>query len=580
MQRTSQSMNEVFFALCKSVNTPKSLAAWIMFKNGDKSFLDLSLRADDYTSATDFERDYLIVSFLSKYKGHQYGIDTKAVALGKFTCSETICRTINQKFLNHRLRGDLFSPRVDAVISTARRKIAAVLGPFDIVAVNRLCKWGPGATRGLPRSRCTVDLKHSEVPIDITREAAPYLRAHIESDPHWFEALSGVRPDGLYSLLPSVFSYTDSNRVVVVPKNAKTDRTIAAEPTGNSFLQQGVGRFIRRRLLSVGIDLDNQEINQVWASLAHTLDLATLDLSAASDTISRELVFELLPLDWALYLDRLRSPTGILPDGSSVKYEKFSSMGNAFTFELETLIFWSLAKSCLDISSQRGAVSVYGDDIIVPQRIAPLLVEVLQEVGFSVNPDKSFLSGRFFESCGKHYFDGFDVTPVFQKETLTNTPEFIRCGNRLKRWSLKSGFGVSLDPVVQNAWNCLRRHSQQKDPRSWDYSIPLGTEGDDGWLLSRDEWHRCTYSPSYSVNRGYLCRVLRPVARKRAGREAALLALWLRRSGEALILARPSLRVSIVGYDPSYGLVTPRLDPRYAVRKARVIPNGYFDVTW
>lgn len=572
MQNPSSDMRSVFFALCKSVDTPQSLGAWLRFKYDDPSFLDLAIRPANYNSADSFSADYLIVSFLSKYKGHDFGVDTAQVALGKFTQAEFKCLLTNRRF-SAEASSTVIRGRVDRILSSARRKIASVLGPFDIVKVNEDCRWGPGTTHGLNRKSCTVDNKLSKLPMTVTAGSVGLMRAHIESDPHWFAAIiEGEPPVGPFCLLPSCFQIIDSNKVVTVPKNAKTDRTIAAEPTGNSFLQQGVGRFIRRRLRSVGIDLDNQSTNQVWASLAHDLGLATLDLSAASDTIAKELVSWLLPIDWFIYLDRIRSHFGLLPDGSRVRYQKFSSMGNAFTFELETLIFWALCRSVVDEEIGRGIVSAYGDDLIVPQTCAQAVVEVLEFCGFSTNVDKSYTSGRFFESCGKHYFDGFDVTPVFQKEVLfdrsrtilyrgrsgsgrpkdvrTSTDQYIKCANRLRRWALRAGFEVTLDARVHNAWLCLRRHAIQVDKDSHDYRLPLGSEGDGGWLLSMSEWSGPS-SLQYTANKGYRCRVMRQVPLKRQARESAILAYTIRTS---------SSTPASVGYD--VGPRSPEVDMR------------------
>jgi hypothetical protein len=84
-------------------------------------------------------------------------------------------------------------------------------------------------------------------------------------------------------------------------------------------------------------------------------------------------------------------------------------MGNGFTFELESLIFFAIA-SC---SCDAGIVSVYGDDIIVPSQYATDVMKNLEMCGFSLNWDKSFIDGPFRESCGGDYFEGFDIRPVY-----------------------------------------------------------------------------------------------------------------------------------------------------------------------
>lgn len=122
----------------------------------------------------------------------------------------------------------------------------------------------------------------------------------------------------------------------------------------------------------------------------------------------------------------------MLVDGRWIQLEKFSSMGNGFTFELETLIFWALVESLRDLRSQTGGrVSVYGDDIVCPSDIATDLIELLDFCGFEVNTKKSHWAGLFRESCGEHFFRGKNVTPIYQKEVPKGRVERYRCYNRL-----------------------------------------------------------------------------------------------------------------------------------------------------
>jgi hypothetical protein len=76
-------------------------------------------------------------------------------------------------------------------------------------------------------------------------------------------------------------------------------------------------------------------------------------------------------------------------------------MGNGFTFELMTLILTSLCRT-LDPDS-----SVFGDDIIIDSGSSSRLIQLLEEVGFRVNVDKTFTSGPFRESCGANFHSDF-----------------------------------------------------------------------------------------------------------------------------------------------------------------------------
>lgn len=476
---------EVFFALCKSVNTPKSLALWLAYKHKSTDVFNMPPRASDYDSAHSFSVDYLCHSYVSKFDVEWPGIDRKEVALRGFTSAETLCSETNRRLRMVRLRGS--SPRVEQIIFSAQRKISNLLGVFDLASVLEQCRWGSGATATLPRRRARPDLKQCSSPFSVTLSCLPLFKMLVECDPLWLRAIVGCDVCGPCSLLPCNFSVVDYNTVTTVPKSAKTERTIAKEPTSNGYLQQGVGRYIRSRLKRVGINLDDQTVNQSLASTACDKRFATIDLKAASDSISLELVQLLLPPEWYDYLLRLRSPKGKLPDGSVITYEKFSSMGNAFTFELESLLFWAIVSSvCGEPDCQ---VSVYGDDIICPQGFAAEVIEVLNLFGFETNLDKSFVDGRFFESCGKHYFDGIDVTPVYQKESPLRS-EFARISahNRLTRWALRSCQYVALDPTVDSAKAAIRRESLV------NCTAPLWYEGDDSFLVP---WTDGTWSCSH-----------------------------------------------------------------------------------
>ena len=82
----------------------------------------------------------------------------------------------------------------------------------------------------------------------------------------------------------------------------------------------------------------------------------------------------LLPEAWFDLLNDCRSQA-VSYKGEWIELNMFSSMGNAFTFELESLIFWAIANAVCYCSGSRGHISVYGDDIIVPSGAAGLLAK-------------------------------------------------------------------------------------------------------------------------------------------------------------------------------------------------------------
>jgi hypothetical protein len=133
----------------------------------------------------------------------------------------------------------------------------------------------------------------------------------------------------------------------------------------------------------------------------------------------------------------------------------FSSMGNGFTFELESLIFWALSKATAYFTGTSGVISVYGDDIICPTGMAQDLIWILSVFGFQTNRDKSFTEGPFRESCGGHYHSGFDVTPFYLRKPIESLLDIIHMANSLRKWAAQDAYKI-LDPEVEDIWLWLR----------------------------------------------------------------------------------------------------------------------------
>jgi hypothetical protein len=231
------------------------------------------------------------------------------------------------------------------------------------------------------------------------------------------------------------------NRHTFVPKTALTDRNIAIEPTLNIWLQLGVGAVIRTRLArNAAWDLDYAADvhRQVARFASKSGTFATLDLTNASDSLCKNLVRVLLrDTGWLPILSDLRSKRTLV-DGQWRVLEKFSSMGNGYTFELETAIFAAITAECLSLRGHEPELGwnlfVFGDDLILPTDCADLVTEVLAWLGFEVNRSKSFTSGPFRESCGGDYFNGIPVRGYYMKMRLDNEPSaFFALHNGAKR---------------------------------------------------------------------------------------------------------------------------------------------------
>lgn len=420
-------------------------------------YLERDLNPKAYSSVNSFKRDYAFHSFLRKWKGLKSNkIDPEKAAFATWLKSEESCfRTNRRLYLESSTGNYSVAP---SIIVNAQRKVAQVLGPLRIDRISELCRFGNGATYDLRRGSTHAEKTRRP---SITFDAIPWACRVLAGD----EIMGSIV--GPLSDLKIV----RANRMVMVPKTAKTHRPIAAEPTLNSYIQQGFGRYIRSRLAHVGVNLDDQTINQDYARRALVEGFSTIDLSSASDTLCVNLVKLLLPREWFEALDELRSKFTEYR-GKTYLNSKFSSMGNAYTFELESLIFFALIESVRtsDVSS------VYGDDLIVRHCDFEPTVEVLTWAGFTVNEHKSFSEGsRFYESCGRHYFDSEEVTPCYQKDVCSRPHDYVRLHNRLVR------AGIRLN--LRNEFMAAARHVRDEARRRFGPKCP-----DIGPLVEYDEY--------------------------------------------------------------------------------------------
>jgi len=227
-------------------------------------------------------------------------------------------------------------------------------------------------------------------------------------------------------------------RVITVPKSLKTPRIIAIEPTAMQYSQQALLQLFRDGIkrfhpLSSMIGLEDQEPNRLMA-LEGSLsgDLATLDLSEASDRVSNQHVLDLFA-NYPLLQEAVqatRSRKADVPGHGVIRLAKFASMGSALCFPIEAMVFLNTIflgierelntpLSCLeDISLFSKQVRVFGDDLVVPREYVLSVVDELSVFGHKVNISKSYWTGRFRESCGREYYDGHDVSIVKVRKVL------------------------------------------------------------------------------------------------------------------------------------------------------------------
>jgi hypothetical protein len=448
--------------LCETVDTPRSLAVSLMLQYQEwEEYQNLTMDHDAYEDPRHFALDYLCTEILRKHNDMPLGIDRPTVALNSFLDSERQCSASNERLKKYSLDWSM----------TFRKNISSLLGPLDGRAlrfVEDSFAFGPGASTGVSGHGSSLSDKYDK-PLHLTTGLIPFFK-HILGGQWWEHHCK------------SVHVIAEGNKFTTVPKTAKTDRGICVEPTLNMYVQKGIGALIRRRLKRFGIDLNSQERNRQLAQLAHSHELCTIDLSAASDSLCSSLITEYFPPRWEHLLCIPRSDFCVLPNGESIELEKWSSMGNGYTFELETLVFYAVVRTFVP-AEMLSLCSVYGDDIIVPRAYASEVIDALEFLGFKANAQKSFLAGNFFESCGQDFFKGTNVRPFYLKASKDKIPYRLQIANKLRRYCRQLNFEVSCDNTFEPVWNTLVR----KIPRVWKFCrVPLSF-GDSGLITSRDE---------------------------------------------------------------------------------------------
>jgi hypothetical protein len=331
--------------------------------------------------------------------------------LGKTFVSATNCFTLEQ------------------VLDTASKLAMQVLWHFPVSEFDQYCRNSTGSSIGVPFVDTSLEAKF-RYPISATEKSARAFEIHTSLNKplrEAIQALNGNDPMGhLYDIVAASHATT-------VDKTSSKRRMIAVEPTASMYFQEGIMDIMYARLKD--FDLDVRSLPEKHKRLARESSMShvngTIDFSFASDCVSFELVKRVIPSSWFRYLDNYRTPEMEI-HGVNHVLQMFSTMGNATTFPVETLIFWVIGCAVVHLSGKptstlvshkdMSKVSVYGDDCILPTTQCPLFIEVCEWLGFSVNKEKSFygMDDYFRESCGGDYFRGSDVRPYSFKAPHNN----------------------------------------------------------------------------------------------------------------------------------------------------------------
>jgi len=438
---------DVVSRLCENIGTPRAIMVYMLIK--DKQFDELADLSFDPSNYLDHQHarvadDYLVTAILSKNPRLPVSANPEEAAMVKFWEAESRCAETNTRLDLFSAGRDLPDRDILRVVLKAQQYIARILGPLTRSKLSYAedhMRFGPGSTTSLS-GVVTQGKKYSHRSLDATPRALPFRTFCFPE--RWKAFATEISP-------------RRSSKLRVVPKKATCGRTICIEPDLNIFIQLGFGALIRKQLHLFGLDLSTQSINQEAARRASISGRnCTMDLTSASDLNARASVWLMLPYDWANALHFSRVDFIEDSEGREHELHKWSSMGNGYTFELETLIFYSIALAAVDEKDEWDAeteVCCYGDDLIFPSSCSDLVTRTLEFLGFKVNTKKTFGSGLFRESCGADFFNGHNVRPIFLRTQHHDyeTATYITA-NRLREWGSRRNGEGSVDARLLPSW--------------------------------------------------------------------------------------------------------------------------------
>jgi hypothetical protein len=459
-----------------ALDCPRALTVWLLYESKEHNQLvALKSNPEEFDSPEEFRNSYLATKLLSKANFLETGIDRKQVALEKFFEFEERCSVQNRYFQNLDTHPQ-FTNEYACILSDMRAKISSILGTYNAEEFANGGNWGPGVSTLVKGEEVSAFNKFRDER-GITREMYSLIRPWFHrAYPLWRSEQLGLKAE-------DSFVIESGNTVLTVPKDSKTERVIACEPGINLWFQQSVGKMLVKRLGRVGIDLTTQENNQHAAYLSSKTDeLATVDFSSASDSISKAVVEDLLPPRWFTLMNSSRSHFR-QAEPAAIKWNKFSSMGNAYTFPLQSLIFYACAFAvCKKLQLPVHGICVFGDDVLLPKQAYKLFSAFSAFLGFEVNLKKSFSSGYFRESCGAHYYAGVDCKPYYLKDRIRSVVGLYQAYNSVRLLSHRCMQKVACDVRFRSTCHFLYNSC----PKTVRFRVPA-TAPNAGFISNFDE---------------------------------------------------------------------------------------------
>lgn len=379
--------------------------AGIALKRGDiKSFREQCTREIGWVTPSRFKRIKQLETLLKKYRFEQ----------DVFTPTELEAIT-NLKYCDNqaRLAASRFSAQsltVSLVLQEARRVAKGILGEYSEEKTVNLAKFGKKSSIGCPLALAFIDHKlTSKRAMTGSTRCSDWFFRNLPKDPILNRMVERV------GIKPGHNNLNQTSLVLKnVPKTWKIHRGITPLSLLDLYYTYGVGLQVTERLKEHGLDIrflqDRHRYMVKRFSLTRTH--ATADLSAASDSITSDLLNRVLPRPW--YVAIKKATTHQIMVGDKLCYtESILPMGNGLTFPIETLFFYSLIRAIGNLTGVGGTYSVFGDDLIYPSKIHGVVARIFPQIGLILNKDKTFVRYPFRESCGEDFYRGFPVRTFY-----------------------------------------------------------------------------------------------------------------------------------------------------------------------
>ena len=330
-----------------------------------------------------------------------------------------------QDFVNtdQQLPSDFSAEYLKPIVDHARSTITSIFKRFDPLCARNLPRPGPGATN---------------TPVEKQLRYRPHVMYKQLNDvfdyQEWFYShpWDVVEQSKVYLKMVASTVERPTSRFKFVDKQVGKARGICIEENEMQWLQQGLKAalydWIETHPLTKGkINFASQEVNANLAmSSSITRTLATIDMSEASDRVSRSLVNELFSgvpelRDMLIALStRVITLPRKINGTRSLEAKKYAPMGSGLCFPVMSVVHFALVRAIISLSMQnsmenRDSVYVYGDDILLPTSCTESVYDWLPVFGMKLNVEKSYYRGHFRESCGIHAYKGNNITPVYFK---------------------------------------------------------------------------------------------------------------------------------------------------------------------